>query len=162
MRGSFLAVYGRDSKKILKIQQLRLTAFVPYIYTPADFKAIFLKMPSPEYSYEARRRRFTGSGLFRLFVDEKGQVESVKILKSTGYPELDSSSVKTLREWQARPGNRREVDVPVNFIMETRRATLDYGPVMGKHSGDTLRVNVICYWLMVRAAIVTAGRLAFS
>ena len=86
-------------------------------YTDAELRATFMKMPPPEYPFEARSHHHTGSGLFRLIVDERGAVTSVDVLKSTGHPELDYCSVSGFRRWYARPGARREVDVPVTFTL---------------------------------------------
>lgn len=77
-------------------------------------------MPSPEYPYNARTLRKEGSGSFRLFIDEQGRVVAIKTLKSTGDPELDNSSIAALRQWQARPGTKREVDVPVKFTIGSK------------------------------------------
>jgi TonB family protein len=97
-------------------------------YSEAAMKAMFVKMPRPEYPYDARRRHFTGNGWFRLVIDEQGQVVSVATLKSTGHPELDYSSVTALRQWQARPGARREIDVPIKYAMSgTSQGGLPFG-----------------------------------
>jgi TonB family protein len=86
-------------------------------YSEAERKAMFFRAVKPEYPYEARRRREEGTGLFRLYVDKPGRVTAVTILKSTGHQVLDSEGIRTFRMWRARPGERREVDVPLNFTL---------------------------------------------
>lgn len=86
-------------------------------YSDVERKAIFLREVKPDYPYEALRRREEGKGLFRLYVDERGKVISVTTLKSTGHQVLDAEAIRTFGRWRARPGERREVDVPLNFVM---------------------------------------------
>ena|ERR1700736_6715760 len=90
-------------------------------YTDEEIKAMFLDRPLPKYPYEMRRLRITGSGLFRLYVDNKGKVTSVKILETTGRRELDEESRKAFQRWRAMPGKAREVDVPATFTMKYPR-----------------------------------------
>jgi TonB family protein len=78
---------------------------------------MFIRATKPEYPYEALRRREEGRGLFRLYVDERGKVTAVTILKSTGNRVLDSEGIRTFKSWRARPGERREVDIPLNFVL---------------------------------------------
>jgi TonB family protein len=86
-------------------------------YSDAERKAMFIRRTKPEYPYEALRRREEGRGLFRLHVDERGKVTAVTIRKSTGNQVLDSEGIRTFKTWRARPGERREVDVPLNFVL---------------------------------------------
>lgn len=86
-------------------------------YTESEIKAMFTFMPLPGYPYHARSIHMTGEGLFRLLVNEQGRVTSVVPLQSTGERELDNEAVKTYMRWQARPGPKREVDVPTKFTM---------------------------------------------
>ncbi len=91
-------------------------------YSDLERKAIFFREVKPDYPCEALRRREEGTGLFRLYVDERGKVTSVKILKSTGHQVLDAEGIRTFGMWRARPGERREVDVPLNFVMSGARS----------------------------------------
>jgi TonB family protein len=84
-------------------------------YTWREVEAMFLYEPSPEYPVAEREANHTGSGLFRMYVDEDGKVTSVKILQTTRFAALDQSAVKALRQWEAVPGPRREVDIPMTF-----------------------------------------------
>jgi TonB family protein len=86
-------------------------------YSAAEREAMFIRAVKPDYPYEALRRREEGKGLFRLYVDERGRVTAVTILKSTGHQVLDSESLRILKSWRARSGERREVDVPLNYVL---------------------------------------------
>jgi TonB family protein len=70
------------------------------------------------YDQEARARRMSGTGLFRLRIDEKtGGVTEVAVMKSTGWKHLDQAAARTLVRWKARtPATRRTVTVPVTFL----------------------------------------------
>jgi TonB family protein len=116
-RGSLFAVYGRDDKGILKIQELKVTVYAPYNYTGAELKAMFIKTVEPEYPTQAFALRHTGDGTFRLAIGENGRVTSVATVQSTGYRELDKSCLAALGQWQAKAGPKRVVDVPVTFTM---------------------------------------------
>jgi len=84
-------------------------------YSDAQLKAMFVRMPAPDYPYQARVRKEEGTGLFRLHMDVRGKVTSVTVLKSTGHQTLDAEGVKALKGWLARSGERRDVDVPLHF-----------------------------------------------
>ena len=86
-------------------------------YSDAELKAMFVRMPTPDYPYQARLRKEEGTGLFRLHVDERGKVTSVTVLKSTGHQTLDAEGLKALKAWLARSGERRDVDVPLHFLL---------------------------------------------
>jgi outer membrane biosynthesis protein TonB len=40
-----------------------------------------------------------------------------RLMKSTGSPILDLAAAGGLYRWHAKPGRRREVDMPVTFTM---------------------------------------------
>jgi TonB family protein len=83
----------------------------------AKVKTVFVSARRPYYPYEQRRSRITGSGLLRIYVDETGKVAQVKVLKSTGNGYLDDAGLNAFRQWRAKPGNRREVDMPLVFVL---------------------------------------------
>jgi TonB family protein len=74
--------------------------------------------PTPEYPLEARRRHFAGAGVFELSISEDtGEVSSVKVVTSTGYPVLDRAAVKTLKLWKFRPHSVIRVKLPITFSL---------------------------------------------
>lgn len=83
----------------------------------AKAKAVF--GPKPEYPYEARRARMTGSGVVVMNVDVgSGNVTSATIASSTGKPILDNAAVAAFRRWRFRPNSvPPRVKVPFTFTM---------------------------------------------
>lgn len=95
-----------------------VTAAPEVRYAPAEeVLALFTKTVRPEYPYEARRSRMTGRGIFRLYIDKDGKVRRVGVMKSTGHEILDVAAAAGLARWEARPGKKQEVDMPVMFTI---------------------------------------------
>ena len=69
------------------------------------------------YDYEARARRMSGTGVYRLKIDPKtGAVTEVAVMRSTGWKHLDQAAAATLVRWRARvPASRTTVTVPISF-----------------------------------------------
>jgi TonB family protein len=88
--------------------------------TGPEVVAMFIKLGHPDYPYEARRARRTGSGIFRIYINPDGNVRTIGVVRSTGYPDLDLAAAAGLYHCLAKPGGRREIDMPVTFTM-TRR-----------------------------------------
>jgi TonB family protein len=75
-----------------------------------------IKAVAPIYPDRDRILRHQGEGLFQLMLDLKtGSVTKVTVIKTTGFPALDTSAVTSLRQWRWKPGKWREIDVPVRF-----------------------------------------------
>jgi TonB family protein len=87
-----------------------------YRFTGNDLKAHLVHFQRPEYPSEARRAYQQGLGYF-LYVARNGNVTTVQTLKTTEYQMLDSSALRALATWRMEPGPRREVDVPVIFLV---------------------------------------------
>ena len=87
------------------------------VVTPTELWAIFDKKMVPVYPYEARRAHITGAGLFRMYIDPDGNVRTVAVMKSTGSKILDLAAAGGLYRCHAKPGRRREVDMPVRFML---------------------------------------------
>jgi protein TonB len=81
-------------------------------------KALATSMPRPEYPYEARSRRITGSGVCVVTVDPgSGSVTDATMAQSIGNPILDNSAVSAFRRWKFRPGTVSKVKIPITFTM---------------------------------------------
>jgi TonB family protein len=60
----------------------------------------------PEYPSESRALKEHGSVLLELCVDAEGKVETAKLLKSSGYPNLDTATMTWLKNEQLNPAMR--------------------------------------------------------
>jgi TonB family protein len=87
------------------------------VVTPNELMALFVKKGIPQYPWAARRSRIEGSGLFRMYVNENGTVTSVGVMKSTGSTILDIAAAGGFYQWRAKPGRRREIDMPITFTL---------------------------------------------
>ena len=78
-----------------------------------------MKKIEPEYPIGFVIHGAKGRGLYRLNINPKsGLVDEVKIVKSTGYRELNELAVKALLQWQFRPGTASPLEVPVDFSIQ--------------------------------------------
>jgi protein TonB len=81
-------------------------------------KVLALSAPRPEYPYEARRQRITGTGIVAMTVDPvNGNVSGVSMTKSTGSPFLDNAALTAFRRWRFKPGTISSVTCPVTFTL---------------------------------------------
>ncbi len=81
-------------------------------------KAVAVSAPRPEYPYEARRSRLTGSGVCVMTVDvSTGSVTSAEMATSTGSPILDNAATSAFRRWRFKPGTVSKVRTPITFTM---------------------------------------------
>ena len=90
---------------------------IPVVTNPS-----FRRPPKPaDYPRQAQRRNQEGTVLVEALVDENGDVVSIKIVKSSGYPLLDRSATKAVRSWAFQPrmvgrlATKSKVQVPVLF-----------------------------------------------
>lgn len=81
-------------------------------------KVLAINAPRPEYPYEARRQRVTGSGIVTMTIDPmSGNVSRVSMSKSTGSPFLDNAALTAFRRWRFKPGAVSSVTCPVTFTL---------------------------------------------
>lgn len=72
--------------------------------------------PRPNYPYEARSRRITGTGTAMITVNSAtGLVEAVAMEESIGHPSLDNATINAFKRWRFKPGTVRNVRVPITF-----------------------------------------------
>jgi TonB family protein len=72
--------------------------------------------PKPQYPAEARQHGWLGSGLFMCKLRPDGTVSSVTVLKSTGHDVLDQSGIAAFRQWRFKPGQAKDVEIPISFV----------------------------------------------
>jgi TonB family protein len=81
-------------------------------------KAVAVSAPRPEYPYEARRARATGSGVCVMTVDtSSGTVTSAVMAQSTGNAILDNAATSAFKRWRFKPGTVSKVRTPITFTM---------------------------------------------
>lgn len=89
----------------------------PSSISGAKVAAVF--SPRPEYPYEARKRKQTGSGVCVLTVDvASGSVTEAEMTQSTGSPILDSATTSAFKRWRFRANSvAPKVRVPITYTM---------------------------------------------
>jgi len=81
-------------------------------------KASAISAPRPDYPYEARSRKITGSGVCVVTVDAaSGSVTDATMAQSIGNPILDNAAVSAFRRWRFKPGTVSKVKIPITFTM---------------------------------------------
>jgi TonB family protein len=78
-------------------------------------KPRLLYAPAPSFPPGQSLPGQSGTGRFRLTFDPQGNVTNIQIVKSTGNPSFDQSSIKTLRQWKSAPSQGWQATVPVTF-----------------------------------------------
>jgi protein TonB len=84
----------------------------------------YRKNPRPEYPNIAKRRGHEGTVLLEVLVNSAGNVDDLRVLKSSGYQVLDRSAMKSVKDWLFEPGSigDRKVDmwvrIPVRFELK--------------------------------------------
>ena len=82
----------------------------------AAAKAVAVSTPSPEYPYQARRAKITGSGVCVMIVDTpSGNVTSAVMEQSTGNAILDKVTTDAFRKWRFKPGTVSQIRVPISY-----------------------------------------------
>ena len=80
--------------------------------------ATVVKQVRPDYPYEARRSRITGSGLVVLELNPTtGEVSNARMDPSTGNALLDQASLFAFRRWKFKPGTPSPIRTPITFTM---------------------------------------------
>ena len=83
-----------------------------------------LANPKPPYPLVSRRMGEQGAVYLRLCLTYQGQIESVSVIKSSGYKRLDSSALETVKTWKFSPLEIVEASLsdcyrlPIHFKLE--------------------------------------------
>lgn len=81
--------------------------------------------PKPIYPLLSRRMREQGAVQLKLCIDDRGRVENVQLVKSSGYEKLDRSAMEGVREWKFSALESQDqalshcYHLPVHFRLET-------------------------------------------
>jgi periplasmic protein TonB len=76
----------------------------PPVAETADMKVN--RRVDPVYPSGSRRDGEQGTGQFRVLVDENGKPQDVQVLKSTGFPRLDTAALEAIRKWAFSPAQQ--------------------------------------------------------
>ncbi len=72
--------------------------------------------PLPEYPYQAKHAKVTGSGVCVMIVDTaSGKVTNAMMAQSTGNAILDKVTTETFRRWRFKAGSVSQVRVPISY-----------------------------------------------
>jgi TonB family protein len=85
----------------------------------------FLQQPKPEYPLLARQQGWEGTVTLRFEMLADGTIGNVDIVKSSGYPILDTAAQDAIKKWTHEPA--KQGGTPV-----TRWATLDFNFTLDK------------------------------
>jgi TonB family protein len=86
--------------------------------TVSSARVMALSAPRPEYPYEARRQRITGSGFVVLTIDcRSGNVTAATMEQSTGSSVLDNTAITGFLRWRFKSGTVSRVRLPITFTM---------------------------------------------
>ncbi len=81
-------------------------------------KVLALHAPRPEYPYEARRQKITGSGIVAMTVDPaSGRVTEASMWQSTGNAYLDNAAITGFRRWRFQPGTAFRIKSPITYTL---------------------------------------------
>lgn len=78
--------------------------------------------PAPPYPRMAILKGWEGEAAVKIFVSEAGKVSNIQLLQSSSHGVLDEAVLKTLSKWEFQEGSTREIEVPVRFVLKTRRS----------------------------------------
>jgi outer membrane biosynthesis protein TonB len=79
-------------------------------------RQLLLVAPKPDYPYEARSRRMTGSGVFDLVFDyETGNLREVHVVKNIEDHTLNGYAIGALKLWKAKKRSIHVLRVPLSF-----------------------------------------------
>lgn len=85
-----------------------------YIRTHPGYRGYLT--PRPPYPLISRAKHEQGDSVARVTFAKEGQVIAVKLIKSTGYWNLDSNSVNYIKaQWRSTFGQVKTLDVPMNY-----------------------------------------------
>ncbi len=74
--------------------------------------------PKPRYDSSERLKGDKGVVIFQAFVTQEGLLNQFKLLKSTGYRNLDAKTLKALKQWKFYPGQEGWVELPFDWNLK--------------------------------------------
>lgn len=105
----------RDNRRVAPIAKVNTSSGSLSL---SSAKIVALNAPRPEYPYEARRQRITGSGIVAMTVDPAtGRVTDASMWQSTGSPYLDNAAMTGFRKWRFKPGSAFRIKSPITYTL---------------------------------------------
>ena len=87
-------------------------------------RPLYEQNTSPRYPQRARRMGYQGLVMLKVLIDENGQVDDLKVMKSSGYPILDRTALSSVKKWLFVPGTKGGkkkkmwVKIPIRFQLD--------------------------------------------
>ena len=79
-------------------------------------QAMAVSAPLPQYPYQAKHVKVTGSGICVMIVDTaSGKVTNAMMAQSTGNAILDKVTTETFLRWRFKAGSVSQVRVPISY-----------------------------------------------
>ncbi len=109
---------------------------------PEKTKAVVISATPPDYPYQARRERMTGSGIVVLDINKAtGLVTRAYMAKSTGHGILDDETIRTFKQWRFKPGTISNLKTPITFTLQGGRLSYEFkekpmGDVLARYLGQ--------------------------
>lgn len=85
-------------------------------YTDAGF----FSNPKPPYPPVSRRMAEEGTVLLSVHIRADGQVDDVKLKRSSGFSRLDDSAIRTVKHWRYVPAKRNGQPIPYWYAQPIR------------------------------------------
>ncbi|MBP6861947.1 MAG: energy transducer TonB [Neisseriaceae bacterium] len=79
-----------------------------------------LNNPQPPYPPQSEEAEEEGSVGLRVRVEANGRASDVQLAKSSGYPRLDRSALRTVRGWRFTPATRGGEPIPYNYTFSVQ------------------------------------------
>jgi protein TonB len=89
----------------------------PAPITPPDFSADYLNNPAPRYPIESRRQREEGTVEIMVSVNEAGEVETLRVFRSSGHQRLDKAALSAVKRWRFTPAKQAGMPVAARVIV---------------------------------------------
>jgi outer membrane biosynthesis protein TonB len=91
----------------------------------AEWQRYVVSKPQVVFPAVLRRTGMQGRGIYLLSIDPKtGIVSEVKVIKSTGYQQLDALFVMNFFQWKFQPGTITSAQIPRWYHITGRRYIL--------------------------------------
>lgn len=74
--------------------------------------------PRPQYDRDERLRGHAGDVAFVAYISKAGAVTQFRMMKSTGYRNLDSKTLAALKKWRFYPGQEGWVELPFRWDLK--------------------------------------------